>query len=208
MTRLLHIVGSPRRGRSISTAIAVSFIETYRSLHPDHEIDTLDLWADPIPAFDGDRVAAKMTVIGGGELEGVERTAWDSITEVFRRFDAADHYLFTVPMWNGSVPWALKQLIDTLTQPGLLFSFDPVDGYSGLLTGKKAIAVYTSAIYSPGVAPAFGRDFHSTWFDDWLRFAGIDDIAEIRYQPTLLTETPDHDLARARAEARRLAERF
>jgi FMN-dependent NADH-azoreductase len=208
MTRLLHVIASPRRERSTSRAIGETFVDAYRSLHPDHEIDTLDLWVDPIPAFDGDRVAAKMTVIGGGALEGAERTAWDSITGVFQRFDAADRYVFGVPMWNGSIPWTLKQLIDTLTQPGMIFGFDPVNGYSGLLTGKKVLAVYTSAIYSPGVAPAFGRDFHSTYFDDWLRFAGVTDIAEIRYQPTLLTETPDHDLARARAEARRLAATF
>ena len=44
--------------------------------------------------------------------------------------------------------------LDTLTQPGMLFGFDPVHGYSGLLEGKKALAAYTSAIYSPGVAPA------------------------------------------------------
>lgn len=208
MNRLLHIIGSPRGPRSTSRAITEAFVDRYRTLHPDYEVDTLDLWADPIPTFDGDRVAAKMTVIGGGSVEGAERTAWDSIGEVFRRFDAADRYVFGVPMWNGSVPWVLKQLIDTLTQPGMLFGFDPVHGYSGLLEGKKAQAAYTNAIYSPGVAPAFGRDFHSTYFDEWLRFAGITDIAEVRYQPTLLTETPDRDLAVALDEARRLAETF
>jgi FMN-dependent NADH-azoreductase len=205
MSRLLHVIGSPRGPHSVSRAITEAFVDRYRALHPHDEIDTLDLWADPIPAFDGDRAAAKMTVIGGGTLEGAEATAWDSITAIFRRFDAADRYVFGVPMWNGGIPWALKQLIDTLTQPGLVFRFDPVAGYSGLLTGKRAVAVYTSGVYSPGVGPAFGRDFHSTYFDDWLRFAGIAEISEVRYQPTLLTETPERDIAAAMDEARRLA---
>ena len=208
MSRLLHVIGSPRGDRSTSRAIAEAFLARYRVEHPDVEIYTLDLWTDPIPAFDGDRAAAKMTVIGGGTPEGAEATAWESITAVFQRVDAADHYLFGVPMWNGGIPWALKQLIDTITQPGMVFSFDPVNGYTGLLRDKKAAVIYTSGVYSPGVPPAFGRDFHSTYFDDWLHFAGIEDIAEIRYQPTLLTETPDRDLARAIAEATKLAATF
>jgi FMN-dependent NADH-azoreductase len=208
VNRLLHIIGSPRRERSASRAIAEAFVERYRELNPDHEIDTLDLWAEPIPAFNGDRASAKMTVIGGGTPEGEEATAWESITRIFRRFDVANRYVFGVPMWNAGVPWALKQFVDTITQPGMIFAFDSEVGYRGLLAGKKALAVYTSGVYSPGVAPAFGRDFHSTWFDDWLLFAGIEDVSEIRYQPTLLTETPDRDLAAAIDDARRLAERF
>lgn len=208
MSRLLYVIGSPRNERSLSRAIGDAFVERYRVHHANDEIDTLDLWSDPIPAFEGNRAAAKMTVIGGGTPEGDEAPAWEAITAVFRRFDAADRYVFGVPMWNAGIPWALKQLIDTITQPGMIFGFDPVNGYTGLLTGKKALAIYTSGVYSPGADKAFGSDFHSTYFDDWLRFAGIDDIEEIRYQPTLLTETPDRDLDMAVARAQELAATF
>jgi FMN-dependent NADH-azoreductase len=58
------------------------------------------------------------------------------------------------------------------------------------------------------VPPAFGSDFHSTYFEDWLRFAGIFDIQSVRFQPTLLS--PDVAAARRGAEerARRLAADF
>ena len=45
--------------------------------------------------------------------------------DTFRRFDAADRYLFSVPMWNAGVPYILKQFIDVVSQPGLVFGFDP-----------------------------------------------------------------------------------
>ena len=70
--------------------------------------------------------------------------------------------------------------IDVITQPGLVFGFDPASGYRGLLQGKRAAAIYTSGVYAPGVPPAFGTDFHSTYFEDWLRFAGILDIVGVR----------------------------
>lgn len=201
MKKLLHVIGSPRGGQSQSAKIADAYLATLSG----RSVDTLDLWREPLPEFDGDKSAAKMTVITGGALEGATQTAWDVITSVANRFTAADEYLFTVPMWNGGIPYRLKLYIDIITQPGLLFGFDPATGYSGLLKGKRATVVYTSGVYSPGVPPAFGSDFHATYFDDWLRFIGITEIASIRFQPTLLTADPSAGLAAAIVDARLLA---
>ena len=127
---------------------------------------------------------------------------------MFERFNAADRYLFAVPMWNHGVPWPLKHLIDTISQPGLIFAFDPEKGYSGLLHGKKAAVVYTSGVYGPGRSSAFGSDFHSSYFNDWLRFAGIEDVSEVRFQPTIATADPDALRDAALAEARKLGAEF
>ena len=81
-------------------------------------------------------------------------------------------------------------------------------GYTGLVAGKKAAVVYTGGVYGPGAAPAFGSDYHSTFFNGWLRFIGINDITEIRFQPNILTATPDVDRALASQQARDAAKRF
>lgn len=205
MPKLLYVQSSPRRESSESRALADVFLDSLRERRPQVEIDVLDLWETPLPPFDGDKAAAKMTVITGQELTGSERTAWDEIESAFARFDSAQLYLFTVPMWNAGVPWVLKHYIDTLTQPGLLFGFDPERGYSGLVNGKTAVAIYTSGVYRPGIDKAFGSDFHSSYFDDWLRFCGFEDIHEIRFQPTLLTADLDGEREAARTAAAALA---
>ncbi len=41
----------------------------------------------------------------------------------------ADHYVFAVPIWNGGLPYRLKQYIDIITQLGISFNFDPEKGY-------------------------------------------------------------------------------
>lgn len=64
-----------------------------------------------------------------GTLEGARKTAWDENVVITNRFTSADDYLFTVPMWNGGIPYRLKLYIDIITQPGLLFGFDPTAGY-------------------------------------------------------------------------------
>jgi FMN-dependent NADH-azoreductase len=146
-------------------------------------VERWDLWADSGLRFGPLEVEAKMSVIGGDEPRGSAAAAWQRLVEVFDRFDAADTYVFGVPMWNGSIPWVLKQWIDTVTQPGLLFRFDPANGYRGLLRDKRAAVVYTSSVYHPGAGPSFGTDHHSTYFDSWLAFAGIKDVRTVRLQP-------------------------
>jgi putative NADPH-quinone reductase len=105
-----------------------------------------------------------MAVFAGGQPTPEQSEEWQAVRAVFDRFSAADTYLFSVPMWNGGVPYVFKQWIDMITQPGWAFGFEPVAGYSGIVRGKKAAVVYTSGVYSVGASPAFGRDFHSTFF--------------------------------------------
>lgn len=199
--KLLVVKGSPRGASSKSGEVAAAYIAAYKAKNPGAVIDEIDLWQAPLPEFDGDRAAAKMSFFGEGSLEGARKTAWDEIVEITSRFTSADDYLFTVPMWNGGIPYRLKLYIDIMTQPGLLFGFDPAAGYSGLLKNKRATTIYTSGVYAPGVPPAFGNDFHSTYFNDWLGFIGITDMTTIRFQPSLLTADPAAGLAAAKKEA-------
>jgi len=204
MSRLLHVSSSPRRGESESLALAEVFLDAYTAKHPEVEVERLDLWQANLPAFGFDSASAKMAVFGGGEPAGNDQvSAWEQARAIFDRFAAADAYLFSVPMWNAGVPYILKQWIDIITQPGWAFGFDPEAGYTGLIQGKKATTIYTS-----GVHPAFGQDFQRSFFDDWLRFIGITDITEIRFQPTVLTANPDEDRAAAQAQARDAAKAF
>ncbi len=199
--KLLFVKGSPRAEKSTSGRVAESFLNAYRASNPAAEIDELDLWAEPLPEFDGDKAAAKMSFFGEGTLDGVRKTAWDEIVAITQRFASPDDYLFTVPMWNSGIPYRLKLYIDIIMQPGLLFGFDPATGYSGLLKGKRATAIYTSGVYAPGVPPAFGTDHHSVYFDAWLRSIGISNVAAVRYQPTLLAADPAAGLVAAQRDA-------
>jgi len=208
MSNLLYVVGSPRGHKSESTALAGTFLEAYLEANPATEVDTLDLWREPLPVYGPAGVEAKMSVFAGQRPEGEQGDAWSDVRRVFERFNAADRYLFTVPMWNHGVPWPLKHLIDTISQPGLVFAFDPEKGYSGLLTGKKAAVIYTSGVYAAGRGITFGTDFHATYFNDWLRFAGVEDVSEVRFQPTIATADPETLRQAAHAEARRLGARF
>ena len=55
MPHLLHIQSSPRPQRSASIEVAQAFIGAWTSRHPQATVDTLDVWATPLPAFDAVR---------------------------------------------------------------------------------------------------------------------------------------------------------
>jgi FMN-dependent NADH-azoreductase len=209
MTKLLYIKASPRP-EAKSTAIAEAYLAAARATNPGLVVDTLDLATEWLPPYDGDKVAAKMTVIMGQTNQGAQKTAWDEIVTLAGRFASADRYLLAVPMWNGSIPYKLKQYIDLIHQPGLLFGLDPAKGYFGLLQNKRAVLALTSGAYGPEMpSPAFGVDHHSTYLKFWLNQAGVTDIEELRFQPTLLNPDPDGafraTVAKAAAAGRALA---
>lgn len=206
MSKLLYIKASPRGAASRSAALADAYLEALQRRLPGLAVDTLDLARERIPDFDGDKVAAKMAVITGQDQDGPQRTAWDEIAAIASRFIAADRYLIAAPMWNGGIPYRLKQYIDVIHQPGLLWGLDPKTGYYGLLTGKKAVLALTSGAFGPSMpSPAFGVDFHSTYLRSWLNQAGVTDIEEIRFQPTLLNPDPEAGARAAEEAARSLA---
>ncbi len=208
MTTLLHISASPRGQRSESLAIAATFLDEFRSTHPDGTIEHWDLWDGTLPEFGPPAAAAKMTIFGGAAPEGDEATAWRNARTAFERFDSADYYLFTVPMWNASVPYILKQFIDVISQPGMIFAFDPVEGYTGLLQNKRAAVIYTGAVYGPDRGPAFGHDFQQPYFEDWLRWAGVGDIHSIAFRPNLATADPETGRRAAHDRAAEVAHGF
>ncbi|MFG1929068.1 FMN-dependent NADH-azoreductase [Mycobacterium sp. NPDC048908] len=182
-SRVLFVIASPRED-SRSVHLAESFLDSYRTVLPNTIVDRLNTFTD-LPAFGAHHVAAKMAVITGEQVPDAAAKNWAAALEVAGRLQAADTLLFAVPMWNGGIPWSLKLFIDIVTQPEVAFRYDPATGYTGLLGGRRAVVAYTSRVYAPNVAPAFGVDHQSTYFGWWLRYCGIDDIHDLRWQPAL-----------------------
>jgi FMN-dependent NADH-azoreductase len=205
VSKLLHIAASPRGESSESLAIARTFLSAVRELHAGVEIEEWDLWDGSLPQFGPDAVAGKYAVFAGADHTPEQAAAWAEVRAVYDRLSQADYFLFSVPMWNHGIPYILKQFIDVVSQPGLLYGFDPATGYSGLLTGKKAVVIYTSGVYGDGRGAAFGVDFQAPYFNDWLRWAGVREREVISFRPNLAVADPEPGRQAAHAAAREAA---
>ncbi|WP_448572084.1 FMN-dependent NADH-azoreductase [Trichothermofontia sp.] len=185
MAKLLYLECSPRKERSHSIAVAHAFLEQYKATHPDDTIETLDLWATDLPPFDGETLNAKYAVLSGSAHTPEQAAAWNAVAAVADRFKAADKYLFSIPMWNFSIPYPLKHYIDVITQPGLTFSFSPETGYQGLVTGKPVVVVYARGGEYPSGTPGEAMDLQAAYVKLWLGFIGFTEIHSIFVDPTL-----------------------
>lgn len=205
MATVLHISASPCGASSESVSIAEAYLDARRAADPALEVQAWDLWDGSLPEFGPDAAGAKMAVFAGQDPTGLQADAWARATATFERLAAADEYVFSVPMWNAGVPYILKQFIDVVSQPGMVFGFDAVEGYTGLLAGKSATVVYTSAVYGENRPASFGDDFQAPFFDGWLSWAGIRKLGEVTFRPNLVTENADAARLAAHEDARRLA---
>lgn len=191
MTKLLFIKASPRGEASKTTQIARAYVDAWREANPDGTVEEMDIFDAGLPEYAAEGAIAKMSHFGEGEMTGDVAAAWERIKEIFAHFDSFDDYLFAIPMWNFGVPYKLKQYADILSQPGLMFGFDPAKGYIPLIKGKRATAIYSAGIYFDGAGKSFGTDHCSTHWTDFLNFAGVDDVTNVWYEKYKLVSDDD-----------------
>ena len=107
------------------------------------------------------------------------------------------------PLYNFSIPAALKAWIDLIARARLTFRYTG-NGPEGLLTGKKAYIV----IATGGVAVGSPLDFATPYLRQMLAFVGITDVEIIAAENTSSQLEEAMDAARARiAELVHLAPR-
>ena len=183
--KINYIECSPRGERSHSTKIAQAYIEQAKKNIPDLELNHINPWSLNLPEFDGDMLNAKYSVISGTDPTADEVSAWSNVKNIFDEFNNADHYLFSVPMWNFNIPYKLKHYIDIITQPGMSWSYTPEDGYKGLMTDKTATIIYaTGDGYGEGTGfESF--DMQKPYVNLWLTFLGFKKIERVVVDRTL-----------------------
>ena len=95
--------------------------------------------------------------------------------DIIAEVKAADTLLITTPLYNFQVPAVLKAWIDHVVRAGITFSAGP-DGYKGLIEGKKAVVIVTSAgDYAEG-SPAESYDLLTPYIKHILGFIGITEV--------------------------------
>ncbi|MEM9702845.1 MAG: NAD(P)H-dependent oxidoreductase, partial [Planctomycetota bacterium] len=180
MARLLFVEASPRGDRSHSTTVSRAFLDAYKEANPGDVVEELNVFEHDLPSFDGDTIAAKYAVMGGEDFTPEQKSAWEAVEAAAKHFSSFDKYVFGVPMWNFGVPYALKQYIDVISQPGLTFSVDEGGNYSGLCSGPAMVISARGGSYD---AEPGGYDYEAPYMKLWCGFLGLEPDS-ILVQPT------------------------
>ena len=176
MPTLLHIDSSPLGEASISRQLTREFVRQWKQAHPEGQIIARDLTTSSLAVIDAEWIAAAYTP---EEVRtGRQRQVLSLSDALIGELEAADEYVFGVPMHNFSIPSTLKLWIDQIARAGKTFTFD-AGGAAGLLKGKRATFIAASgAVYEAGT-PLGTLNFVEPYLRSAFGFLGVTDVVFI-----------------------------
>ena len=181
---LLHIIATPRE-RSASNTVKISnaFLDGMRASYPDLHVEELNLFEGNLPAFSAANVETKYKLMSGRPFDKRDESTWCHVERMIEQVLSADIYVITSPMWNLSIPYALKYYIDVIVQPGYLFRCNEQGQVIPLAVDRKMVCVTSrGGDYSEG-SPFHAYDFQEPYLRAIFGFVGIYDMHFINAQP-------------------------
>ncbi|WP_250126399.1 FMN-dependent NADH-azoreductase [Chroococcidiopsis sp. CCMEE 29] len=173
MASILHIDSSPRGDRSKSRKLAKKFIDAWQDLHPDDVITYRDLRQTPVPHVTEDWIAASFTAPEALTSEMAELLKFSD--ELVDEFLAADRCVFSVPMYNFSIPSNFKAYIDQVVRVGRTF-MEENGQVKGLANGKKVLFITSRGVEFEAGSPYEGWDSQEPALRYAFQYMGVTDI--------------------------------
>ncbi|WP_269585021.1 FMN-dependent NADH-azoreductase [Roseibium sp. Sym1] len=205
MTQLLRINSSSRLEGSHSAAVADVFEAEYRQRNPGCRVITRNVADGSIPFIAQDTIegfyAPQDTL--SDDLKAATALSDALIAEI----QGSDTLLLAVPIYNFSIPAALKAWIDQIMRIGHTFSMDET-GFKGLVRARRAVIVcaYGAEGYLQE-EPFAAANFLEPYLKFLFAFLGIETVEFVHVQGTA-TAAPEAFAERlddARAQARKAA---
>ena len=187
MIRILRIDSSSRVENSHSRHLADYFQTVWQEKHPDTQIAVRDLVETQLPHLSDTAIAGFYTPPEQRSPEMKQAIALSD--KLIDELQSSDVLLLSVPMYNFSVPSALKAWIDQIVRIGQTFAYDGTN-FTGLVKVQRAyiICAYGSSGYVDGGAFS-AMNFLEPYLQGLFSFLGIKEIKFFHLQGTTDEET-------------------
>lgn len=183
MSYLLHIEVSPSGENSISSSITKDFISAWSAVHPQDHVLLRDITGNTVPHLDIEAIYAGFTPEEQRSPSMAAKYAYRK--ELIAEIIGAQEIVVSTPMWNWSIPSALKAYFDQIIMSGTLDA-----SVNRGLTGKKiTFIVAHGGSYAKG-APKEGWDFSTGYLKLIARALGATDVEVIAAEFTLAGVAP------------------
>ncbi|WP_404788413.1 FMN-dependent NADH-azoreductase [Altericista sp. CCNU0014] len=173
MAHILHIDASPRGERSVSRMLAKEFVAQWKATYPDDTVTYRDIGRYPVPLLSEAWIAGVFTTPDQWSPESAK--ALQISDELVDEFWAADRYVFSIPMYNFSIPAHFKAYIDQIVRVGRTFVLDEA-GYKGLVHDRKMTIILAQGGVYPEGSPSQIYDLQTPYLKLIFGFMGITDI--------------------------------
>ena len=182
MPTLLRIDVSARKNESVSRALADQVQAQWTAANSNGQIITRDLADQPVAHITETTIRGFYAPELDAELEEATRLSDELIEELL----SADEVLLSTPMYNFSVPSALKAYIDQVVRINRTFAV--ADGQlQGLIPDKRVyIVLAEGAAYQE--SPMTDYDFLKPYLNRLFRFLGMQQLEFLTVEATTLDE--------------------
>ncbi|WP_217604423.1 FMN-dependent NADH-azoreductase [Chitinophaga sp. GbtcB8] len=176
MKKILNVISSARGKASNSMRLQQEIIDKLQARYPESTVTVRDLVADKYPHLEESHLTAFYAPEGNNSPE--YRLAITHSEQAIREIEEADILVIGVPIYNFSIPSALKAWIDHIVRSRKTFTV--VDGRpEGLVKNKKVyLAIASGGVFSDG--PYKSWDFAEPYLRHILGFIGLTDITVFR----------------------------
>lgn len=178
MKRILHVISSPRGEESNSIRLGERIIDKLTTLYPGSTVivnNTVDRNYIHLNAVHP--VAYKLPA---EQLTPVQKEVINPSDLAVDELVSADIVVISTPLYNFSLPSALKAWIDHVVRGGKTFSYQ-TGKPEGLLKDKKVyLAIASNGVFSEGPYQAF--DFGEPYLRFILGFMGLTDVTTYRIE--------------------------
>jgi FMN-dependent NADH-azoreductase len=183
---LLHVEASPRGARSHSRRLGDKFVKAWQSARPGATVLTRDIGREPPPFLSEAWVEGAFT--SSDQHSDAAREAMRISNLYVDELLVADEIVITTPIYNLSLPAALKAWIDQVVRAGRTFEVN--DGnFKGLAQGKRAIVIVASGGDYRLTSAGGAYNFLEPYLRAVLGFIGITTV-EFVYAHSLNSGSP------------------
>lgn len=192
--KLLHLDSSISGTSSVSRQLTRELVEKLRARHPDLQVRYRDLGGEPLPHLSPEIHPARGA--DPSTLSDAQRREAAFSDELIAELNEADYVVIGAPLYNFSVPSALKAWIDRVAVAGKTFTYGP-NGPVGLVRDKKTYLIATSGGQHSG-SPV--DQMHAGYLRTVLAFLGVTDVEVIRAEGLGISALREQSLASARRQ--------
>lgn len=171
--QLLLIHASPRGERSDSRKLGEEYLATWQAAHPGGRAVVRDLGYEPPPYLTEAWVEGAFTP--PDTHSHAARAAMRVSDRYVDELVAADEIVIATPIYNLSVPAALKAWIDQIVRFGRTFTRGD-QGFTGILQGKRVRVLVTSGSDFRPTGAFAAYNFVEPYLRAVLGFIGVTDV--------------------------------
>lgn len=204
MTKTLIVEYAPRMERSTTRALAKHFKSIAKG-----SVEVLDIAHELPPMFDEKSIAAYYKAYYNKKpLDAEEKKAIEKFEKLTRQFKSADVIAVAYPMYNFSMPAAMKAYFDAVLLKGETWDIG-ADGYIGMMKGKKGLIITTSGGAYNKESGTEGNDFSTPFAKALFGFMGFENVEIVKAEGlNMMVEKKDDILQKAREKLDSIAKEY